>query len=224
MKAIIVDDEPKAIELIEGYLRHFNAIELSATFRNGLKPFEFLNSNPVDLVFLDINMPHLSGIALSRMIPSSTKIIFTTAFSEYAAESYDVQALDYLLKPISFERFTLAMGKVMNRLEVLLPDETSVKMVKSGSRIYRLDPKDILYLQKDGNYMTYHLQAKKILGRESVAEALESLPAYFIQVHKSFIVNIHQIEFYNKEEVVINGSVIPIGDAYRTLFYQTMTS
>jgi len=218
MKAIIVDDEPKAIELIEGYLNHFSGVELTGTFRNGLKAFEFINNYPVDLVFLDINMPHLSGISLSRMIPTETKIVFTTAFSEYAAESYDVQALDYLLKPISLERFTVTMGKVFKRVEVVNLKGREVKLIKSGSRNYMLDPLEILYLQKEGNYMTYRLKVKKVLARESVSEALASLPPYFIQVHKSYIVNTRQIDSFNRDEIMVNGEIIPIGEAYKSHF------
>lgn len=118
MKAIIVDDEPKAIELIQSYLSHFSVIELVGTFRNGLKAFQFMSKEPVDLLFLDINMPHLSGISLSKMVSKNTKIIFTTAYPEYAVESYDVEAVDYLLKPISLERFSKTIGKLLqNRPE-----------------------------------------------------------------------------------------------------------
>ncbi len=94
MRAIIVDDEPKAIDLLKNYLQHFNTIELVATFRNGLKAFEYISNEPVDLIFLDINMPHISGISLSKMIPKSVQIIFTTAYSEFAVESYEVEAVD----------------------------------------------------------------------------------------------------------------------------------
>ena len=113
MKAIIVDDEPRAIDLLKGYLRHFNQIEVAATFRNGLKAFEYLSSHPVDVMFLDINMPHISGISLSKMLPNHIKVIFTTAYSEYAVESYEIQAVDYLVKPISLERFTKTISRIL---------------------------------------------------------------------------------------------------------------
>ena len=115
MKAIIVDDEPKAIDLLKGYLAHFSSIELIASFRNGLKALEYCGKNRVDLVFLDINMPQLTGLSLSRMLPRETKVIFTTAHAEFAVDSYDVEAADYLLKPISLERFAKAIGKIMEQ-------------------------------------------------------------------------------------------------------------
>jgi two-component system, LytTR family, response regulator len=125
MKAIIVDDEPKAIELLQGYLLHFPQVELMSTFRNGLKALAYMQENPVDLVFLDINMPHLSGISLSKMLEKSIKVIFITAHAEYAPESYDVEAVDYLMKPVSFERFTKAIQKVLRSKPVVQDNSTA---------------------------------------------------------------------------------------------------
>jgi two-component system, LytTR family, response regulator len=215
MKAIIVDDEPKAIELLQSYLSHFSVIELVGTFRNGLKAFQFLSKEPVDLLFLDINMPHLSGISLAKMVPKHTKIIFTTAYPEYAVESYDVEAIDYLLKPISLERFSKTIGKLLqNRSES--PDLAKrILMIKSGTKHYRTDISAILYLEKSGNYMEYQLGNKTILARESIQEALSALPEHFIQIHKSIIINLHKIEFVDKENVSINGKLLPIGSSFR---------
>ncbi len=215
MKAIIVDDEPKAIELIKSYLQYFNSIELAATFRNGLKAFEYLNNNAIDLIFLDVNMPHLSGISLSKMIDPKTKIIFTTAYSEYAVESYNVEAVDYLLKPISLERFSKAISKVLSENITTNDLGLTPLLIKSGSKIFRINPEDILFLEKDGNYMTYHLMGQKVLARESVAESLGNLPAYFIQVHKSFIVNSKKVETIQKNEISINNQIITIGANYK---------
>ncbi|MEO8398655.1 MAG: LytTR family DNA-binding domain-containing protein [Ignavibacteriaceae bacterium] len=215
MKTIIVDDEPKAIELINGYIQHFENIEVVATFRNGIKAFEFLQNEKVDLVFLDINMPHLSGISLSKMIDQNTKFIFTTAYSEYAVESYELEAIDYLLKPISFERFTKAIQKVFTINHSPTAEAEGMLMIKSGSKIYRVDPKDILFLEKEGNYMTYHLKDKKILARETIGEALKSLPNHFIQIHKSRIVNINKIDFINKDELSINNKLLSVGSSFK---------
>ena len=189
MKVIIVDDEPKAINLLTGYLNHFKGVELVGHFRNGMKAFEFLSREKVDVVFLDINMPHITGISLSKMIDSDTKIIFTTAYSEYAVESYEVQAVDYLLKPISLERFTTAMSKLLTKSEVKKEKTDSTIAVKSGASTHLINTESILYLEKDGNYMTYHTSNEKIIARESVSEALKRLPDHFIQVQRSFIAN-----------------------------------
>lgn len=222
MKVIIVDDEPKAIRLIENYLRHFHSLELVASFRNGLKAFEYINQNKVDLLFLDIQMPHLSGLTLSRMISKDIRIIFTTAYAEHAVESYEVHTLDYLLKPISLERFTQAIAKVLETPKDSGAKQSEILLLKSGNRIYRINPAEILYLKKEGNYMSYYFSSRKILTRESVADSLALLPACFIQCHKSFVVNSKQVNFFDKEEISIFETKIPIGKAYKNHFLQRM--
>lgn len=226
MKAIIVDDEPKAIQLLEGYLQHFPEIELSATFRNGLKALSYLNNETVDLVFLDVNMPHISGLALARILEQDIRIIFTTAYAEHALESYELEAVDYLLKPITLERFAKAIRKVLKSAPSGSvdngPEAQQRIFVKSGSRVYQLDPAQIYYLQKDHNYMLYHLETEKIMARQSVAEALESLPGQFIQIHKSYIVNRDRIDYFDKQEVAVKDQRLTIGASFREAFLEKM--
>ncbi len=218
MRAIIVDDEPKAIELINSYLEHFNDIEVVQTFRNGLKAFDFLSKESVDLIFLDINMPHISGMSLSKMLGKEIKVIFTTAYSEYAVESYEVNAVDYLLKPISLERFTQSIGKLLSQSkeEKTVEKEDASILVKSGIKKHILPIKEILYLEKDGNYITYYLENQKIVARTSIGDVLNRLPKTFIQVHKSFIINSERISSYDKETIFIKDYIIPIGNTYRS--------
>lgn len=218
MKAIIVDDEPRAIELLSNYLKHFEGIELLATFRNGLKAFEYISSSNVDLIFLDINMPHISGITLSKMLSDKVKVIFTTAYSEYAVESYEIQATDYLLKPISLERFAKAMRLVMSSNEHKMSSQKNTVLIKSGFETYRVETSSILYLMKEGNYMTYFTKDKKIVARETIQTSLDKLPASFVQTHKSYIVNTQQITKYDKNKVVVGDTEIPISDSYREIF------
>lgn len=221
MKVIIVDDEPKAIALIASYLEHFSNFELVATFRNGLKALEFLNSNTVDVVFLDINMPHLSGLSLSKMITSKTDIVFTTAYSEHALESYDVNALDYLLKPISLDRFSKTIIKLMDKFEgkpvaqVNDANSMSTIFIKSGLESHQININEINYLQKDGNYMYYFVNGKKIMARQSIAEALSTLDDSFFQIQKSYIINLKKIESIATDYVMINSVEIPIGSIYK---------
>lgn len=221
MRIIIVDDEPKGISLLESYLNYFPQLELAGTFRNGLKAFAFLQQQPVEVLFLDINMPHLSGISLAKMIPTTTKIIFTTAHAEYAVESYELPAFDYLLKPISFDRFTQAVNRLLAPATADNPSPAeSLLWIKSGSDTYRIKVNDVYFLEKDGNYLYYHLADRKIMARESAAEALAKLPVHFVQVHKSFLINCQHIESFNKQEVVIQGKSLPIGPRYRAAFAQ----
>lgn len=213
MKAVIVDDEPNAIELIKDYLSHFSSVQLVASFRNGVKALDYLLNNPVDLIFLDINMPHLSGIALSKMINDDVMIVFTTAYSEYAVESYDVAAVDYLMKPITLERFSKAMARVMEIDDSNNKDKSFI-WLKSGSKHVKLAITDILYLEKDGNYMTYHTSKDKILGRETIKEALDKLPTYFCQVNKSFIVNTQNVSAIKNDRLYIDDKEIAISPKY----------
>lgn len=219
MRVLIIDDEPNAIKLISSYLTHFSNFELINTFRNGLKALEFLNTNTVDVVFLDINMPHLSGLSLSKMLPKETAIVFTTAYSEHAVESYNVNTVDYLLKPISLERFTKSINKLMiiNKSSKKGNNSTGNKsiLIKSGTETHQVLITDILYLQKDGNYMNYLLAEGKIMARESIAEALTILPSTFIQVQKSYIVNTKAINSFTNESIKIGSNNIPIGNQFK---------
>jgi len=217
MKAIIVDDEPKAIQLITSYLEHFNSIELAATFRNGLKAFEYLSKEPIDLIFLDINMPHISGISLSKMLPENIKVIFTTAYSDYAVESYEIQAVDYLVKPISLERFIKSISRILTHNDSSNVDNKNIILVKSGSETFRIDSSLILFLEKDGNYMNYNFVSQKIMARETVQESLDKLPNNFIQTHKSYIVNTDKIVSFGKYNVNMMGKEnIPISETFRS--------
>jgi DNA-binding LytR/AlgR family response regulator len=217
MKAIIVDDEPKAIQLITSYLEHFNIIELAATFRNGLKAFEYLSKEPIDLIFLDINMPHISGISLSKMLPENIKVIFTTAYSDYAVESYEIQEVDYLVKPISLERFIKSISRILTHNDSSNVDNKNIILVKSGSETFRIDSSLILFLEKDGNYMNYNFVSQKIMARETVQESLDKLPNNFIQTHKSYIVNTDKIVSFGKNNVNMMGKEnIPISETFRS--------
>jgi len=205
----------EAINLIKGYLDHFNSIELVGTFRNGIKALEFLNKEKVDLIFLDINMPHLSGLSLSRMTDAEVLIIFTTAYSEYAVESYEVEAFDYLLKPISFTRFSKTMSKIIALKAIDDIPRNEFLMIKSGANMHRVKADEIYYLKKEGNYIAYNLLGREIISRQSISQALSLLPDQFIQTQKSYIVNTDKIEYFNKEEVSILRQSIPIGMSYK---------
>ena len=229
IKVLIVDDEPKAIELIRSYLSHFSDFELVSTFRNGLKALAFINSNTVDVIFLDINMPHLNGLSLSKTIPSETAIVFTTAYSEYAVESYTINAIDYLLKPISLERFSKSITKLTSKFSTdttLISTNESNKtiFIKSGLETHQIKIEDINYLEKDGNYIHYITSEKKIMARETIAEALQHLTNDFIQVQKSFIVNFKKIDSITSDYVVISKVKIPIGSQFKSVLTEKIKS
>ncbi|KAA3625796.1 MAG: DNA-binding response regulator [Bacteroidetes bacterium] len=217
IRAILVDDEPNALELLERYIGRIPFVECVATFRNPLEALEFLYNNTVDVIFLDINMPQLSGISFLETLEDRPHVVLTTAYSEYAVKSYEFAVEDYLLKPITFERFL----KAINRIKKLQSSEKEIKeqqaflFLKSGYQLLKVAVSDIRFLEKDGNYMTYHIKGKKILVRENIRQALDNLPKDFMQVHKSFLVPMSRIDAVESGRVRIEGDWVPVGAAFR---------
>jgi two-component system, LytTR family, response regulator len=223
MNCIAVDDEPKALEVIERYCQKIDSICLREVFREPLKAVEFLNREKIDLVFLDINMPDINGLQLITGLTAKPMIIFTTAYSSHAVESYNLNAVDYLLKPITFERFLAAVNKAMNLFllkgKTVVKNETSeMVFIKSGAQIHHVKIADIFYLEKDGNYITIFLKDKKILVRENMTDIFDIVPqADFVRVHKSFVVAVRHITMIEVHQLIINGQKIPVGSTYREL-------
>jgi len=219
MTCIAIDDEPKALEVIERYCQKISLASLLATFREPLKAIEFLNRSTVDLIFLDINMPEISGMQLLQTLSPRPLIIFTTAYSQYAVESYELNAVDYLLKPVTFERFLMAINKAAAALSsrnTTGMDEDAAVFIKSGPQTYRVKVSEILYLEKNGNYITVHLKDGNILIRENMGDIFDLLPAAdFIRVHKSYVVGVRHISMIEVHQLIVNGEKIPIGSTYR---------
>jgi two-component system, LytTR family, response regulator len=219
MTCIAIDDEPKALEVIERYCQKIGSVSLKATFREPLKAIEFLNREKIDLIFLDINMPDINGMQLLQTLSPRPLIIFTTAYSQYAVESYELNAVDYLLKPATFERFLMAINKAAAALaskNTTGMNEDAAVLIKSGSQTYRVKVSEILYLEKNGNYITVHQKEGSILIRENMADIFDLLPAAdFIRVHKSYVVGIRHISMIEVHQLIVNGAKIPIGSTYR---------
>jgi len=226
MNCIAIDDEPKALEIIERYCDRSDLVDLKAIFREPVKAIEYLNREKVDLIFLDINMPDIDGMQLVQTLASKPMVIFTTAYGSYAVESYNLNAIDYLLKPITFERFLAAVNKAVNTIQknaVANVDEATSVFIKSGSQTYQVKLGDILYLEKDGNYITIHLKDKNILIRENMGDIFDLVPAAdFIRIHKSFVVAIKHISMIEAHQLTINGQKIPIGSTYRDQLKQKL--
>lgn len=221
INCIAIDDEPKALDIIERYCEKTDAICLKATFREPVKAVEFLNREKIDLVFLDINMPDINGIQLITTLAVKPMVIFTTAYSNHAVESYNLNAIDYLLKPITFERFLAAVNKAQNIFsiknnEAVKSESAETVFIKSGPQTYQVKISDIFYLEKDGNYITVYLRDKKILIRENMTDIFSIVPPdQFVRVHKSFVVAIKHITMIEVHQLIINGEKIPIGSTYR---------
>ena len=221
ISCIAIDDEPKALEVIERYCQKTGLVDLRATFREPVKAIEFLNGEKVDLIFLDINMPDISGMQLVQTLSPRPMIIFTTAYSHYAVESYDLSAVDYLLKPITFERFLAAINKAAAALPSsqkngMTNEDDPTVFIKSGPQTYQVKVAEILYLEKVGNYITVFLKDKKILIRENMGDIFDMVPAAdFVRVHKSYVVAIRHISIIEVHQLSIGGTKIPIGSTYR---------
>jgi two-component system, LytTR family, response regulator len=211
-----------ALEVIERYCAKSDLAELKATFREPVKAIEYLSREKIDLVLLDINMPDISGMQLVQTLSPRPLIIFMTAYSHYAVESYTINAIDYLLKPITFERFLAAVNKAVTAATAAASAPAAAAtadptiFIKSGPQTHQVKVKEILYLEKDGNYITAHLKDRNILIRENMGDVFDLVPAAdFIRVHKSYIVAIKHISMIEVHQLTINNEKIPVGSTYR---------
>jgi DNA-binding LytR/AlgR family response regulator len=233
MKCTVIDDEPFAIELIKDYIRKTPFLELGECFSNPLKAVGYLTVEKTDLVFLDINMPEISGLQLLKSLPSPPMVIFTTAYPEFGAESYEYNAIDYLLKPVRYERFLRSVNKAAGMLKNKAENQNQMTddsekdkyiFIKSGPRLIKIRPDEIFYIEGAGNYMTFHTAEKKILSLLTMQEVLDLLPSdKFIRIHKSFIIALQHIEAVEKHDIIIKGKPVPIGITYREQFLQKIS-
>ena len=218
INCIIIDDEPLAAQLLSSYADKVEDIQLLGVFHNPLSALTFLKDQKVDLVFLDIQMPELSGTQLAKIVDPGIEIIFTTAYSEFAVEGFELKALDYLVKPISFIRFLDAIDRYRSlhvEQNTIQDDPQQFLFVKSEYRLQKINTSDILYLQGNGDYCNIVSADKKILTLEKLSSFETRLsPRQFIRVHKSYIIAIEKIEYIEKKRIKIGDEMIPIGLTY----------
>jgi len=223
MTCIIIDDEPLAVNLLESYVSKIEDLELVGTFNNPLDALKLLRETSVDVLFLDIQMPEITGVEFKKIINPDLKVIFTTAYSEYAIESYDLNAVDYLLKPITFQRFLQAVEKVQEKTAIPTPQDDSIDylFVKTEYRHQKLFFSDILYLKGLSDYVAIQTKDGKVLTLQNMKDFEQTLPSHrFVRVHKSYIVSLEHIEFIERNRVVIQGEYIPIGATYKDAFWK----
>lgn len=229
LKCAIIDDEPLALGLLESYVKKTASLELCGLYSSAIEAMKTLPDHPVDLLFLDIQMPELNGLEFSRMIPETTRIIFTTAFGQYALDGYRVNALDYLLKPISFADFTEAVNKAIRWFELrqkaygnisgTVPDnEMKYIYIKSDYKLIQIELDKILYIEGLKDYIKVHLEdtPRPVLSLTSLKAMEEKLPSdRFIRVHRSFIVQKQKIRIIEKGRIIFGKDYIPISDSYK---------
>ena len=225
-KCIIVDDEPPATRILENYIGKVNFLEKAVVFNDSLKALEFLNTQTVDVIFLDIQMPQLTGLQISRIISKDIKVVFTTAYSDFALEGFELNAIDYLLKPISFERFYQAVSKLNSepKMEVSSnsnPSDFIFVKTDGKNKFQKLFLEEILYVESLQNYVCIHTLKQQIITHSSLKNVIESLPEkYFIQIHKSYVIAVKQIESTDSFSVFINAKELPIGATFKDAFFE----
>ncbi len=223
IRCVAIDDEPRALEVVKNHISRVPFLELEGTFLDPFEGINFINEQEIDLVFLDIDMPDINGFKLIKHLTKKPLIIFTTAHEEYALDSYEVEALDYLLKPFDFSRFLIAANKAKERMTPKPSKQKEFFFVNTGHQKQRIFYKDILYIEGEGNYVNYVTPSGKFLVRATIKETLKLLPArQFFQVHRSFIVALAQIDKIEDNHVVIGAKKISIGGTYRDPFFEAI--
>ena len=218
MNCIIVDDEPLAREAVEMLINETGQLTLAGSFNNAASAAKFIHEHPVDLIFLDIRMPKVTGLEFARTIPKSTLVIFTTAYAEYAIDSYEVDAVDYLVKPIIPERFQKAVEKAMAYHALLLTgDKENIENVESEFMFVK--SKDILFIEGLKDYVIIQLPDQRIITKTSMKAIHELLPKIFLRVNRSYIVNTRQITSFDNNDIYIDKYEIAIGNNYRDIFF-----
>ena len=227
LKAYIVEDEFKAIELLKNYIAQIDFLELVGEARNPIKAFNYLQKNNVDVLFLDISMPILSGLELYKSISNPPSVIFTTAYPEYAIDGFELEAIDYLLKPIPFPRFLKACEKLLKQKKAEdlsiakeVSDFEDIIYVKSGAITHKLSWREVRYIEKDENYVIYHTPKKRILSRQTLSDLEKIFPSYICRVHKSYAVSLLHLQQIERESLKIEDKIIPIGRTYRNDFME----
>lgn len=222
IRAIAIDDEPKAIQVTEHHISKIDNLDLVSTFYNSKDALAFLRKNPIDLIFLDINMPHMSGLEMLKELQLKPNIIFTTAYTEFAIESYEYNAVDYLLKPFEFDRFQIAIHKAEQRINSK-KERNTFFFVKDGFKNIKIKYDDILLIKGSGNYLDITTKEKVFSARMTFIEIVEKLPSsIFIRVHQSYLVNILHIDKIENNQVCIETNKIPISRNYKEPFFKRL--
>lgn len=232
VKCLIVDDEPLALDLIESYVAKTPFLELSGRCNSAFKAMEFMTSQNIDLIFLDIQMPGLTGLEFSKLLHNGPRVIFTTAYGQYALEGFKADALDYLVKPFNYSEFLKAANKAYTWFSMVTSGKTSETksaptsiMVKSESRLERVDLDQILYIEGLGDYVKIHLVGiqSPVITQMTLKSLKEKLPSSaFFRVHKSFIVQIGKIKTIERSRIVFDKTYIPVSPAVKDEFFKLL--
>lgn len=232
INCIILDDEPMAVALLSKYVDKIQNLNLVKATTNPFEVLEFTNNNSVDVIFIDIQMPELTGIQLMEMLGNKTKFVITSAYSEYALQGYEHNVIDYLLKPVSFDRFYKAVVKVQEVFKeqtftnVITAEEKSDEFlfVKTDGKLIKINLNDLQFVEGLKDYLYLHLKNEKLIVLDTLKDFELKLPNNFMRVHKSYIVRLDQIESIERNRIFIQNKIIPVGDTYKTKFQDWVKS
>ncbi|HTE27424.1 LytR/AlgR family response regulator transcription factor [Flavitalea sp.] len=228
IKCVIIDDEPLAVTLLADYVKRSNGLQVLFAGTNVMHALDLVQGGQADLLFLDIQMPELTGIQFMKIIRNSCDIIITSAYTQYAIDGFEHNVLDYLLKPVTYERFVVAVNKfrhkrISENAPIVLKEIPDHIFIRTSNRLQRMDLKDIFYIEGLRDYIAFHSVLGKTLSLESMKNILALLPPeQFVRIHKSYIVNKSKILFVEKGGVNINNTYLPIGDTYREEFMNSV--
>lgn len=224
INCVAIDDEPSALDVISIHASKIEELNLTECFSDPQKGLEYLKNNVVDLLFLDINMPNISGLELLKMLHAPPLVVFTTAYSKYAMDSYDYDAVDYLLKPIVFDRFYKSVLKVKKQLQVVNTNsfrQEEFFFVKDGYDQIKIVFNEISHVKSQGNYLDVYTEGKKITIRMTFTQLAEQIPnGLLVRIHNSYMINIQYIDRIGDNHVFIGDATVPVGITYREYFYQ----
>jgi DNA-binding LytR/AlgR family response regulator len=222
ISCLIVDDEAIAREIIETHLSKIDNIQVVASCSNAIEAFNYISNQDIDLVFLDINMPEISGISFAKSINNAIKVIFTTAYRDYAVEGFELKAVDYLLKPISFERLQKALYTYFEiygekeSVSNLLSENSDFIFVRSDRKMIKIDFETIIYIESYSDYIKIHLEDSTVITRETITSIEAKLPkVLFLRIHRSYIISIASINSFTNEHITIENNALPISRTYK---------
>jgi DNA-binding LytR/AlgR family response regulator len=224
IKTIIIEDEPAAQKVLQKFIANTSLLELVAVFSNPVEANEFLDREKVDLMLLDINMPVISGLSFYKSLKNPPLVIFTTAYPEYALEGFEVDAIDYLVKPVSIERFLKAVNKASEYLKIhRQPSQPGHILLTAGKRAHKVPFQDITFVESMGDYVKVFINTKPLVVHQTLQDMERKLPAdMFMRVHRSFIISLNHIKYIEGNMVKIDEVMIPVSDSYRRQFMDYM--
>ena len=232
LKSIIIDDEPLAVSILEKYASEIKEIELMATFNNAVEAASFVQDHPLDLIFLDINMPEIDGLSFVKSLENKPLFMFTTAYPDHAVEGFELDAIDYLLKPISYERFEKGVDKAQEYYKIKQNSDVAESnlesehfFVKANQKLIKLAYNEIYYVEAFADYVKIFLEDKKVVTLQTMKNMEKKLPSeLFSRVHRSFIVNRNHVQSFSSNACEVNNVKIPIGKNYKDGFVGLMKS